>query len=95
METTLTIDGLDVETFERLHAEAGRRGVAVSVLARILLKQSMESSGAIYHDLDELIGTWSKKEAAEFEANTSGTRTIDAELWLRSPSLSTPTRIRR
>ena len=81
METTLTIEGIDAETFERLNIEADRRGVAVSVLARTILKQSVNATAMTYHDLDPLIGTWSQDEAAEFDANTVRMRSVDAELW--------------
>ena len=42
METTLTIEGIDADTLERLSREANRRGVAVSVLARSMLEQSIK-----------------------------------------------------
>jgi hypothetical protein len=81
MQNTLTIEGLDADTFERLESEANRRGVAVSALARTLLQQSVDASAAIHHDLDALAGTWSQEEAAAFDATTAGMRRIDAELW--------------
>ena len=81
METTLTIQGLDAQTFDRLSREAGRRGIPVPVLARLLLEQSVEEGGATFHDLDALIGTWSDEQAVEFVANTAGMRGIDPELW--------------
>ena len=34
-----------------------------------------------HHDLDHLAGTWSKEEAARFEADLRGQRAIDPELW--------------
>jgi hypothetical protein len=77
--TTLTIEGLDADTFQRLESEAHRRGVAVSVLARTLLQQSVEAT--VHHDLDALAGTWSKEEAAAFDKATAETRRIDTEAW--------------
>jgi hypothetical protein len=81
METSLTIEGIDADTFERLNQEANRLGVAVPVLARTLLEQSINASVGIYHDLDPLMGTWSEEEAAAFDAITGEMRGIDPELW--------------
>jgi hypothetical protein len=81
MSITLTIEGLDPETFERLESEATRRGVAVSVLARALLQQSVNTTAPVHHDLDALAGTWSEEEAAAFNSATAGMRRIDGELW--------------
>ncbi len=39
------------------------------------------SENKLYHDLDHLAGSWSKKEADSFEKNLQGQRTIDKELW--------------
>jgi hypothetical protein len=37
--------------------------------------------GVVYHDLDNLAGTWSQKEAAEFDTALGEQRRIDEELW--------------
>jgi hypothetical protein len=34
-----------------------------------------------HHDLDRLAGTWSKEEAAAFEAALRGQHAIDPEIW--------------
>jgi hypothetical protein len=79
--TTLTIEGLDPQTRERLDSEAKRRGISLPVLAGVLLKQSIDASGNVYHDLDFLAGTWSEAEANTFDAASARTREIDPELW--------------
>ena len=35
----------------------------------------------LFHDLDELAGSWKKKEAADFEKSLSLQRKIDREVW--------------
>lgn len=35
----------------------------------------------VYHDLDQLAGTWSAREASEFDAALDEQRHIDEELW--------------
>ncbi|HZK82609.1 MAG TPA: hypothetical protein VFC46_16110 [Humisphaera sp.] len=81
MERSLTIDGLDPDTFRRLESEAHRRGIAVAVLAGNLLRQLVESDAAIHHDLDALAGTWSDDEVIAFECATAQMRQVDTELW--------------
>ena len=81
MQRTLTIDGLDSATYDRLESEARRRGLEVPALARELLQQSVDASVANHHDLDALAGTWSEEEADAFEASTAGMRHVDAEMW--------------
>jgi len=34
-----------------------------------------------YHDLDHLVGTWTKQEAAAFDKIVKSFRTIDPDLW--------------
>lgn len=81
ISTSLTIDGLDPQTFEQLNAEAKRRGMSLTDLAGMLLKQSVDDSSKIYHDLDFLAGTWSEEDANAFDAASAETRKIDPELW--------------
>lgn len=38
----------------------------------------------LYHDLDHLFGSWSKKEAEEIENNLKSQRRIDYELWRKT-----------
>ncbi len=35
----------------------------------------------LHHELDELAGTWSQKEAAKFQKNTADFEKIDKDLW--------------
>lgn len=37
--------------------------------------------GVMHHDLDHLAGTWSRKEATEFDTALGEQRRIDEELW--------------
>ncbi len=50
-----------------------------------LLKESLgiekKKRGVVYDDLDHLAGTWSKKDAAEFERATSVFEKVDEEMW--------------
>lgn len=50
-----------------------------------MIEQSLgynyENKRPTYHDLDSLVGTWSKKDATEFKKNTVFFEKIDNELW--------------
>jgi len=72
MAISITIDDLDPAVLRRLHNEAQRRGVAVNVLVKDLLKRGLlqtdEPKRGPNHDLDALAGTWSDPEAEAFLA---------------------------
>lgn len=36
----------------------------------------------IYHDLDNLAGTWSEKDVKEFQENVEDLERIDKEIWI-------------
>jgi len=50
-----------------------------------LLKESLgidkKKRGVVYDDLDHLAGTWSNKDATEFERSTSVFEKVDEEMW--------------
>ena len=65
-------------------AEADRTSLNKTVLA--LLEQRLglgpkDPFARLHHDLDDLSGTWSAQEAAEFEEILVRQRGIDEELW--------------
>ncbi len=90
---SITIPNVDGETLSRFEAESQRRGMAVSELARELLREGVARPTTIstspptdnlsgpYHDLDFLIGTWTDVDLAEFEAATAEFRQIDPDIW--------------
>lgn len=86
MEASLTIQNLDQTTLNRLQAEARRRGVALSVVAREALVRGLPAPSpndahAIHHDLDSLAGTWSEDDAHAFLSAVGDFEQIDGELW--------------
>lgn len=54
---------------------------AVISLLEDCLGSSVAEPAIEYHDLDDLIGVWSKREAASFDASLSRQRTIEKDLW--------------
>jgi hypothetical protein len=86
MGSSITIDNLDGLTVAALQAEAQRKGVALSVVARDALRRGLSSDATTTPKpesdaLRRLLGTWTQADADEFEAATAPFREIDPEMW--------------
>jgi hypothetical protein len=83
--TNFNLRGLDTEVMSTLKKEAKKQQTSVNVLILKLIEQgigfSREIKRPVYHDLDKLAGTWSAKEAKEFEKHTQYFEKIDKDLW--------------
>ncbi len=80
----LTLRGCDTELDLALKNASKRRGISVNRLILESLRAVFLGQGkkTLRHDdLDDLAGTWSVAEAAEFDAELSPFDAIDAELW--------------
>ena len=68
----LSLQGVDRALERLLRREAERRGLGLNQTALELLRESLGIAGAargrVFDDLDQLAGTWSEKEATDFEA---------------------------
>ena len=71
------------ETGRLLEKKASEKGLSISVFLMNVIKQIIapEIEDKVHHDLDELAGTWSDQEAAEFMDSVSEFGKIDRELW--------------
>jgi len=83
----VTLRNLPPNVAEAIRKEANRKGMSlnkavISLLAnRVSVREKKKSRQTRYHDLDDLAGSWSKKEAAEFDKSLAVQRTIDPDLW--------------
>lgn len=81
--STLTIRGCDDVLSKALQAESRKRGISMnkfvlSVLCDTLLPEKRKR----YHDdLDHLAGTWTQKDADEFEMHVADFEKIDMDDW--------------
>lgn len=70
---------------EKLKQMAETQNTSVNFLILKLIEKgigfSHEMTRPVYHDLDKLAGTWSPKEAQEFQKNTKDFEKIDQDLW--------------
>lgn len=82
---TMTLRGIDERIAAVLKEKARKEGTSVNALMLRILKESLgiekKKRGAVYDDLDHLAGTWSKKDAAEFERVTSVFEKVDEDMW--------------
>ncbi len=82
---TLSIRGLDDKALARLKSQAEREGRSLNSLVLRILQDSGTpvQSNALkkFDDLDDLAGTWSAKEARDFEHSTAPFAEVDAALW--------------
>jgi dsDNA-specific endonuclease/ATPase MutS2 len=75
----------EIEKIVRQEADRQRTNINKAVIS--LLERKSEAPKKRkpgmkqYDDLDSLAGSWTKKEAAEFNKALAAQRTIDPELW--------------
>lgn len=82
---TMTIRGIDDEVAKLLKDRAKSEEMSVNGIILKMVKESLgiEKKKRIktYHDLDHLAGTWSEKDAKEFQERVAVMEKIDEELW--------------
>ena len=84
---SVTLRSLPPDVAETIRKEANRKGMSlnkavISLLAnRVNVQQKKKSRQTRHHDLDDLAGSWSKKEAAEFDKALADQRIIDPDIW--------------
>lgn len=71
---------------ESSKAEASRRGTSVNTLILQFISAGIGAKAPTkkrheYHDLDQLAGTWTEEDAADFMSAVSDFEHIDKELW--------------
>lgn len=82
---TMSIRGLDDKALARLKSQAEREGSSLNSLVLRLLQDpdAPVQSNALkkFDDLNDLAGTWSAKDARDFERSTAPFAEVDAALW--------------
>lgn len=75
---TVTLRGIDPDLRAALDTEAGRLGLSLNAVILQILRSSLGlGPDRLFHDLDHLIGVWSKEEAEEFMASIQFFEEID------------------
>ena len=82
---TLSLRGIDDELADALKKKAQRTGRSINKTVLSLIRESIglekKKLTRVYHDLDELAGTWGEKDEREFEKKTQFFHRIDEEIW--------------
>jgi len=83
----LAVRGIDARTARRLKEVARKRGVSVNKLVVGVLREAVGSGPGpaagrpVHHDLDDLLGTWSRAEHRAFSRAIQAFERVDDELW--------------
>ena len=81
----VTLRKLPPKLAKAIRQEANRKGTSINkAVISLLENRAMVRSRdrlAVHDDFDNLAGSWSKKEAADFDKALAAQRTIDPELW--------------
>jgi len=86
---TITIRKMPRDLEQRIEAIAAEEGASLArTVIRLLMRATglkqpelSEAAGTRHHDLDDLAGTWSEQEAAEFDRSVDSQRSVDPEIW--------------
>ena len=82
---TMTLRGVDDALATLLKSRAAKEGLSVNAFMLKLVKESLgvekRRRNAGYDDLDHLAGTWSAKDALDFERVTALFEAVDEDLW--------------
>lgn len=83
--TTMTLRGIDQTLSDALKEKARQEHGSINTVVLRIIKESLglekKKRNVIHNDLDYLAGTWSEKDAAEFERATSVFEKVDEDMW--------------
>lgn len=82
----LTLRNIPPELARFIRQKASKERLSLNKAVIRLLEECTGSPGRkkekrLYHDLDTLAGSWTKREAGEFEQVLRRQRAIDEDLW--------------
>jgi len=81
----LTVRGIDEEMTDILKKESMKTGQSINSIILKLLREATgltkKKRNRLFHDLDELAGTWSEEDERKFRENVKLFEKIDEEIW--------------
>jgi hypothetical protein len=81
----ITIRGIDNDISNALREKAKKEGASINSVVLRLVRESLglkkKKRTVIYTDLDQLAGTWDKKDYAEFQQKVADFEKIDKKIW--------------
>ena len=82
---TISLRGIDDELAENLKRVARKTGVSINKTVLDILRNSLglgsKRRECVFHDLDDLAGTWSDADWQQFKKATKPFAVIDKDLW--------------
>jgi len=83
----ITLRNIPSELAKILEREAAKTGRSLNKTVLTLLEKATGARGSgqrpvRFHDLDDLAGSWTRKQAREFEGHLEELRQIDSDLWV-------------
>ena len=82
---TISLRGIDDELAENLKRAAKKTGGSINKTVLDILRNSLGLSSKrrerVFHDLDDLAGTWSDADCQQFNKATKSFTVIDKDLW--------------
>jgi len=83
--TNFNLRNIAPEMMFLLKRKAEDRNISVNLLILQLLESELgiakKVKKTVFHDLDDLAGTWTEEDKSSFEFNTKPFEQIDKELW--------------
>jgi hypothetical protein len=82
----ITIRNIPPELARAIRRKTQESGLSFNKAVIALLEErhgqnQKTAKGVTHHDLDDLAGTWSREEAAQFDKALRAQRQVDEELW--------------
>ena len=83
----ITVRGVPPCLAKAIRREAAGKGLSINktvislLEGRTAVKERKQGRKTLHRELDRLAGSWSKKEAADFDKALAVQRTIDPDLW--------------
>ena len=81
----LSLRGIDEDLSEHLKKLSQKEGTSLNKTVLRLLEDAVGVRGKkrfnLYHDLDDLAGTWSNREEKEFNEKIDFFEKVDKDLW--------------
>ncbi len=82
MELIIQVQKTDESIIQQVEQQAKQQNIALNEFLLHLIRTGLQMLQPIYHDLDNLAGTWSNEDERIFEQVVSDFGQIDESLWI-------------
>ena len=77
----MSIRYINEKTFEKIKEAAHESGLSINKFVVELLEKTVNNNSNCFHDLDDILGSWSDEEYKLISKAVKTQRKIDKELW--------------